>query len=493
MGFRTAPVGSEAFRISRRCRLRIQSNAMADLQGDNSESYKVAAFITPRGYAARRRPPPLPTTCSSTRSSPTSPSPPPSASAPSPATGTPPSPPTTFILAHRARAAAAARRHPELLFFAPPDHRNTTTFYACSLRGGEPPAAERELLTIDYFSAKHAVTSPTPCRGLTLVSDGRAPRYHLLNLSTGDHVALPPCQPAAKAKVHPDPLAWLPRGTTNYLPSMTPWHPFELSTTGLGFDTATGEHKVVRLFKRRNGEHVCEPGGWRPCAGRVPASAASILPAMPPLFVNGYLYWLLRPAAPGDEQIRRILSFSVGAEQFGSVYVPPRLSSRMCHLANLGVAGGVYGLFTCSEPSASPSPSWSVRCSIYLNRLPREVSDELMEERVIVPLCTAGGKILLATGRHKVFAYDAERNAVERVFRMQEFVDVPGDCLEARLLLSVGLHDECIADVHHNGDGGGERMLFVNTGRRGNTVVKREVPVEYHDDSDRRFNVLLRI
>ncbi|XP_052154603.1 uncharacterized protein LOC127772689 [Oryza glaberrima] len=407
-----------------------------------------------------------------------------------------------FILAHRARAAAA--RHPELLFFAPPDHRNTTTFYACSLRGGEPPAAARELLTIDYFSAKHAVMSPTPCRGLTLVSDGRAPRYYLLNLSTGDHVALPPCQPAAKA--HPDPLAWLPRGTTSYLPSMTPWRPFELSTTGLGFDTATGEHKVVRLFKRRNGEHACEvytlgkPGGWRPCAGRVPASAASILPAMPPVFVNGYLYWLLQPAAPGDEQIRRILLFSIGAEQFGSVYVPPRLSSRMCHLANLDGslcavfdyrgAGGVYGLFTCSEPSASPSPSWSVRCSIYLNRLPREVSDELMEERVIVPLCTAGGRILLATGRHEVFAYDAGRNAVERVFRMQEFVDVPNDCREARLLLSVGLHDECIADLHPGA--GGERMLFVNTGRRGNTVVKREVPVEYHDDSDRRFNVFFK-
>uniref|UniRef100_A0A0E0PGQ5 F-box domain-containing protein n=1 Tax=Oryza rufipogon TaxID=4529 RepID=A0A0E0PGQ5_ORYRU len=270
-----------------------------------------------------------------------------------------------FILAHRARAAAA--RHPELLFFAPPDHRNTTTFYACSLRGCEPPAAARELLTIDYFSAKHAVMSPTPCRGLTLVSDGRAPRY---------------------------------------LPSMTPWRPFELSTTGLGFDTATDEHKVVRLFKRRNGEHACEvytlgkPGGWRPCAGRVPASAASILPAMPP------------------------------------------------------------------------------------------VSDELMEERVIVPLCTAGGRILLATGRHEVFAYDAGRNAVERVFRMQEFVDVPNDCREARLLLSVGLHDECIADLHPGA--GGERMLFVNTGRRGNTVVKREVPVEYHDDSDRRFNVFFK-
>jgi hypothetical protein len=78
-----------------------------------------------------------------------------------------------------------------------------------------------------------------------------------------------------------------------------------------------------------------KPGGWRPCTGRVPASAANFLPGLPPVFVNGYLYWLLQPAAPGDWQIRRILSFSVGAEQFGSVYMPPRLSSRMRHLTNL--------------------------------------------------------------------------------------------------------------------------------------------------------------
>ncbi|KAF0898474.1 hypothetical protein E2562_008076 [Oryza meyeriana var. granulata] len=402
-----------------------------------------------------------------------------------------------FIRAHRVRAAAA--RHPELLFFAPGaagGRTTSTSFYACSLRDGEAPPAARELLTVADISAYYAVLSPTPCGGLTLIFDARASEYYLFNLSTGNHIKLPPCQPAAAL----EPMPTLPYigfdDPTSYLPEPL-WTPLELSTTGLGFDTATGKHKVVRLFKKRNGEDSCEvytplgpPGRWRPCFGRVPPCAASFVPALPPVFVNGYLYWLLQPARPGEDPIHRILSFSMAAEQFGFVYVPPRLSSVMCHLGNLDgllcavyhkrLFAGIYGLFTWSGTS-SPSPSWSVRCSINLLRLPLQVRDELEVERFIVPLCSAGGKILLATGRHKVFAYDAERNTVERVFRMQDFVDVPRGNLQARLLLNVGLHDERIADVHRGA--GGERRLQVKLGRRDSTVVKREASVEHHDDA----------
>lgn len=167
----------------------------------------------------------------------------------------------------------------------------------------------------------------------------------------------------------------------------------------------------------------------------------------------------------------------------------PRLSSRICHLADLDgslcaifdnrLFGRVYGLFTWSGRSSSPSPSWSVRCSINLQTLPEQVSEELAGERVIVPLCSAGGagssKIMLATGGHKVFVYDVERNAVERVFRMQDMVAVPRGYLQAPLLLSVGLHDERIADVVHRraGAGDGERRLKVKLGRRrDSTLVK---------------------
>uniref|UniRef100_A0A0E0FX83 F-box associated beta-propeller type 1 domain-containing protein n=1 Tax=Oryza nivara TaxID=4536 RepID=A0A0E0FX83_ORYNI len=255
---------------------------------------------------------------------------------------------------------------------------------------------------------------------------------------------------------------------TSYLPaSAAPW--IELSTTGLGYNTATGEHKVVRLFKKRNGgEYSCEvytqgAGGWRRCVGRVPPCAANFLPALPPVFVHGYLYWLLRPAGPGEEPIHRILSFSMGAEQFGS----------LCAVYDNRLFGRVYGALHVERPVV-------VAVAVVVGAtLPEQVSEELAGERVIVPLCSAGGagssKIMLATGGHKVFVYDVERNAVERVFRMQDMVAVPRGYLQAPLLLSVGLHDERIADVVHRraGAGDGERRLKVKLGRRrDSTLVK---------------------
>jgi hypothetical protein len=48
--------------------------------------------------------------------------------------------------------------------------------------------------------AEHVVLllSPRPCHGLTLILDaGQLWEYYVCNLSTGEHVALPPCERAA--------------------------------------------------------------------------------------------------------------------------------------------------------------------------------------------------------------------------------------------------------------------------------------------------------
>uniref|UniRef100_A0A0E0M4L1 F-box associated beta-propeller type 3 domain-containing protein n=1 Tax=Oryza punctata TaxID=4537 RepID=A0A0E0M4L1_ORYPU len=393
------------------------------------------------------------------------------------------------------------RAEPELLFYAPvPGH--TTAFYACSVRDGEAPAAARELLTADNLSAEHVVLSPTPpCHGLTLIFEARAAEYHVCNLSTGDHVTLPPCEPAAEVD---SPLQFLDGARFHNI--MTPWFPFERSSAGLAFDAATGEHKVVRLFKKPSGEASCEvytlggaeADGWRPCAGQVMPHVGSFLVGMPPVSLDGFLYWLRSPYVGYAEVLEEkpILSFNVSTEQFGWVHMPPELARRTSHLANLdGSLCAVvdnrcffelYELYTWSG-AASTSPSWSPRCSINLQSLPEQVSDELLEERDVIPLCSGAGgggkgKILLATGRHKVFAYDGERGTVERVFRMQDFVDFPEDHIQARLLLNVGLHEERVGDAVHLG---GEGRLQVKLGRRGNTVVKREASVEHHDGSNR--------
>ncbi|PUZ43672.1 hypothetical protein GQ55_8G026600 [Panicum hallii var. hallii] len=328
-----------------------------------------------------------------------------------------------FILAHRARSAAA--RHPELVFFVPAGAAGTTTsLYTCTLRDGEAPCAARELLTVGNLSAEHAVLSPRPCRSLTLIFDAHASRA---------------------ATRSPVPMRI---GVGNY--RFPPWTPFELSSAGLGFDPATGERKAVRLFKKPIGEMACEvctpggSGGWRPCAGRVPPPAASFVAGLPPVFLGGSLLSFTGADQP-------IMSFSVGAEQFGWVPIPLSLARRIGDLAELdGSLCAVVDrrinterctLFTWSGGTGT---SWSMCCSINSQNLPRAISDEFVEEQVVIPLCSG----------------------------------------PARLLLNLGLHEESIVGVHQRPSLGpphvvGGKRLQVKMGV--NTVGKRKVPEEYRD------------
>ncbi|KAM0917434.1 hypothetical protein ACQ4PT_009508 [Festuca glaucescens] len=151
-----------------------------------------------------------------------------------------------FVAAHAVRAAAA--RQPEILFFPPAE-----AFYTCSLTasddGSAPPNAARELLTVRNLAPEYVVLSRKPCRGLTLLMDARSSEYYVCNLSTGDYVVLPPCEPA-----QPSALKVICNGVL-FHPEYAPWTPFQFSSAGLGFDEATGKYKVVRLL-----EQPVEPG-----------------------------------------------------------------------------------------------------------------------------------------------------------------------------------------------------------------------------------------
>ncbi|KAJ1277945.1 hypothetical protein BS78_04G041500 [Paspalum vaginatum] len=401
-----------------------------------------------------------------------------------------------FLRAYADRARSAAAREPELLFLVPA--AAGISLYTCTLRiGDEAPRAAQELLTVGNLSADHvALMSPRPCHGLTLILDARpheasaSSGYYVCNLSTGQHVALPPCERAAGSE-----SAMAPGRTRNgNRMQCRPWDRYEISSVGLGFDPATGTHKVARLFRRRMGKTVCEvcapaadSGGWRwrPCAGRVPPPAASFVAGLPPVFVGGSLYWLVELSS-FTSAVQPIMSFSVGAEQFGWVSTPPLLARRIdalavldgsvCAIADFRVDSERYGIFTWNGGNSN---SWSMRCSINLQSLPQQISDEFLEEQHVLPLCSAaGGKILLATDSHKVFAYDPERVTMERVFYTKEFVDVPGGHRNAPLLLHVGLHEQSLVSVvQQQQPTPPSSRLQVKLGS--DTVGKRQVSDEY--------------
>ncbi|KQK09213.1 hypothetical protein BRADI_2g46710v3 [Brachypodium distachyon] len=330
-----------------------------------------------------------------------------------------------FIAAHSARAAAA--RQPEILFFPPSLSPAATSLYSCSLAGA-PPAAARELLTVGNLTGEHVVLlSRKTCGGLTLFWEVRASEYYVCNLSTGDHAVLPACEPAAEIRTP----------FTTRVPR--PCFPPEVSSAGLGFDPATGKHKVFRLFCNASGQQKCQvhdlrlPAGsggrgWRPCASDPPPGVTSHVDGIgtPPVALHGRLYWLLHPQSlTGDDGSSRgdndapILSLHVGAERFAWVHTPPGLSRRISHLTGLDGAlcavvrdRNVLALLTWSPSSAW----WAMRCRIDLRPAPA-----------------------------RFYAYDTELCSTEEVFSMQDYVDVPRRHREAPCFINIGLHEERIA------------------------------------------------
>jgi hypothetical protein len=182
---------------------------------------------------------------------------------------------------------------------------------------------------------------------------------------------------------------------------------------------------------------------------------ASNLEGRPPVLVNGYFYWpthLFRgaPEAP-------ILSLSVVTEEFRWVHTPEHLAHHISHLADLdgsmcAVVDGrfsaeEYSLWTCTDPGSSSL--WSLRCRISLASLPTPMRDGLGCGLRLLPLFSSRGKLLLATSRHEVFAYEIGSNSMEEVFSMRDSVDITH---EAELHLNIGLHEESVMGVRTAGD-----------------------------------------
>uniref|UniRef100_A0A0D9WJZ1 F-box associated domain-containing protein n=1 Tax=Leersia perrieri TaxID=77586 RepID=A0A0D9WJZ1_9ORYZ len=317
------------------------------------------------------------------------------------------------------------------------------------------------------------------CHGLTLLFQPISSEYYVCDLSTGDHIALPPCAPAAK-----------PDGRSAV---------HARSSTGLGF--GDGEHKVVRLYESlEDGQPRCEMyslvsgagGGWRPLPAAAAAESTKYLDTRPPVFLDGSFYWLMDASRLGARESsttlrsreRSILSLAVATQHFTWIGMPESLAREACHLDELdGALCAVVDYRLVTEEYelwtwTTTSPSWSLRCRISLPTLTPQMRRELGLGFRLLPLCTSpvDGKILLATSRHKVYAYDAGTNSVEMVFSMHHFVDVPP---EPMLTLNVGLHggggggEESSVVVGRSGEEG-RRRLEIRMGNGGGVVERRE-------------------
>uniref|UniRef100_J3M8Z4 F-box domain-containing protein n=1 Tax=Oryza brachyantha TaxID=4533 RepID=J3M8Z4_ORYBR len=301
----------------------------------------------------------------------------------------------------------------ELLFVSPTENFNSTAVYSCS------PSRPTDdlLLTLDHVRGDAVEVAPAPCHGLTLLYDAVAAAYCVFNAATGAITRLPPCQDVSFA------------------------------TAGLGFDARTKKYKVVRLFQGKFHEKQpfkCEIytlGGdegdyWRPVAGGVPfrfcrfaesAISNAVYYKLQPVFVNGFLHWLINPVLLGKAPRAAIISFSRTDETFRWIRSPPfvvcgvhlvELDCQLCIVRDLRDRSAAV----CMLEIWKLTGDWSLDHRIDLTG---QLARDLLEPQIVKVLgsfgsCLSGKKIIIATSKHKVCTYDPVSGTLETIISILE-------------------------------------------------------------------------
>uniref|UniRef100_A0A0A9CP51 F-box domain-containing protein n=1 Tax=Arundo donax TaxID=35708 RepID=A0A0A9CP51_ARUDO len=150
---------------------------------------------------------------------------------------------------------------------------------------------------------------------------------------------------------------------------------------------------------------------------------------MQPVFADGFLHWLIEPVFFAKVPRAAIISFSLTNETFSWVRSPPfvvsgahlvELDGHLCMVRDLrkGLPAGsmleIWKLKDCS--------SWSLNHQIdLLGHMPRE----FLDPQVVKVIGSFGSsksskKIIIATSKHKVFAYDPLSGTLETIHSAME-------------------------------------------------------------------------
>uniref|UniRef100_A0A453JK65 F-box domain-containing protein n=1 Tax=Aegilops tauschii subsp. strangulata TaxID=200361 RepID=A0A453JK65_AEGTS len=353
-------------------------------------------------------------------------------------------------------AAKDARRQappPQLLYISPTTTFDSTTVYSCSFSPSSSSNRPRDrgdlLFTIEGARGNCVeVVTPVPCRGLTLLYDAIGAAFYICNTATRAATRLPASTEERAAR----------------------------SAAGLGFDAQTDEYKVVRLISRLCHQEDmvrCEiytPGGrsgdrWRPPAGGVPLSLHQFVYAavknaelnkLPPVFANGCLHWLMRPASFTTTPSVAVVSFSVTEETFTCLRSPPfwvpgappiryglskeqlvEMDDQLCLVRdtrNTILYANVLEIWKLPDYS---SGDWLLSHRINLSS---HLARDLRESQILRVIGCFGinsssprKKIVITTSKHKIFdkyqkmvhTYDPRSEALETILSITETHSTP--------------------------------------------------------------------
>ncbi|KAL6591822.1 hypothetical protein ACP70R_049685 [Stipagrostis hirtigluma subsp. patula] len=290
------------------------------------------------------------------------------------------------------------------------------------------------------------VVTPKPCRGVVLIARpcSAAATFSLANPTTGEVLHVP----SSRHKFG---------GPASLV-------------TGIGFDAAAGEYKLVQVSVELESLHarvltVGDERGWRAAAGNPPANSfgftqhAGIDVHIQPVFADGCLHWSFKTDRRYIDMPHGIISFSLAGESFRRAPQPPfstadlvpynfqehppyhaqllrgclgkrsgsdeevaapagtalaELDGRLCMMRDVRHRGDVGGLFEVWKLHDYEAGSWSLGYRIELT--PGRMADRLTTPWLVVPLryLDDGGapgakrKLLLATTAQEAHVYDPD-------------------------------------------------------------------------------------
>ncbi|KAL6640913.1 hypothetical protein ACP70R_019094 [Stipagrostis hirtigluma subsp. patula] len=344
------------------------------------------------------------------------------------------------------------------LFIRPAGYLNS--FYAWQ-PGTSGPVTK--IMDSCYFPQDHVFPIGKLCHGLVLLRCTRYYIHYVWNPSTGEMLPLPDRTPFWAAGRMPH-------------PSMS---------YGLGYSSATGEHKVVRMYCLDDVSvptTVCEvftldkSAYWRPAATKPPVRHVPCNGRQGAVLCNDNLHFI------GEAGI--ITTFSVTDESFGILIMPPEeLKNSNFELTELeGCLCAYFGNNGFNPRPDWPYNIWLLRdytsqgrweklCCIDWRGMTDAVTASLKSDWIApIGMYDAGSnqakKIMFGTGSCKVFAVDPKTGTLEILFSPDEMII--GECCNGQLP-TVGLFQESLKSVGRRSD---EIILSLPSAQAWSQVLK---------------------
>lgn len=220
------------------------------------------------------------------------------------------------------------------------------------------------------------------------------------------------------------------------------------------FSTVRYTHSVAR--KGITGGRLLEEYPFRFCSFARSAIWYAVFRKVPPVFADGFLHWLIEPKFFAKMPRAAIISFSVTNETFSWVRSPPfevsgthliELDGHLCMVRDLRNGLPTASMLEIWKLKDYCSGDWSLHHRINLLGY---MSRHFVEPQVVKVIGSfanskSSNRIIIATSKHKVFAYNPLSDTIETI---RSTMENHASCQIEPSDIRFSLFRESLAPVH---------------------------------------------